>query len=106
VSIIWIERVSGFLTDNPIADRISVKATAITTGAGALVADKTQQAAPEVVIWFGITAVDWAAIASIVLTVTIFGEKLVKGLYKAWKWYKGRQHLKGNKQLKEETDEL
>lgn len=104
MSIIWIESVSSFLTDNPVADRISVKATAITAGAGSLVADSKQQAAPEVVAWFGITAVDWAAIASVVLTVLIFGEKLVKWGIDGYRWNKKRLKEKNNKLG--DTDEL
>ncbi len=104
MSIIWIERASSFLTDNPIADRISVKATAITAGAGSLVADKTQQAAPEVVAWFGITAVDWAAIVSVALTGLIFGEKIVKWVIQGYRWNKKRLKEKNN--ILGETDEL
>ena len=105
MSIIWIGRVSSFLTDNPIADRIGVKATAITAGAGSLVADKAQHT-PELVVnvttWLGITVVDWAAIFSILLTGVIFGEKIIKGLYKVYKWNK--QRLKNKK--KGGNDEL
>lgn len=104
MSIIWIERASSFLTDNPIADRISVKATAITAGAGSLVADKTQQAAPEVVAWFGITAVDWAAIVSVALTGLIFGEKIVKWAIQGYRWNKKRLKEKNN--ISGDTDEL
>lgn len=66
-------------------DRVSVKATAITAGAGSLVADKAQHTAPEVVTWLGITVVDWAAIASIALTALIFGEKIVRFGVKAYR---------------------
>jgi len=93
VSIILIEKVSSFLVDNPIADRVSVKAVAITTGAGTLVADNTIKN-PEVLVWFGITPVDWAAIFSILLVGLTISEKLVKGVAYLYRWNKKRRQLK------------
>ena len=105
MSIILIERVSSFLIDNPIADRVSVKAVAITTGAGTLVADNTIKN-PEMLLWLGITPTNWAAILSIFLVLLTISEKVIKYVAQLYRWNKKRVQLKAAQKDKLKGEEL